>query len=273
MYFSYQKLLNNENSLIMLISEYWTVKAYLTNEIRLGGRADFKQTSSKGEGLVNTLYNEGTSFLNSLSALVGMDSSAQSRTFKTGASSMVNWVGTQPFDLGIEMVFLATSSKDDVRIPVQCLMDATYPSFGKAGFVGDERPAWITSLRAPLDYQRGNYASPKGVLQLRIGKWFKSSSIFIVTTVDPTFSKETTKDGKPLFCTMSVRLQPYRDVCSKEVKKWMGWTEGTIKESKYVSAQGALESANFDEISDKFSEEELQAANKEMKDYYDSLEE
>lgn len=250
MYFSYKDLLNNENAQILISSEFWTVKAYITSEIRFNARTNWGLTSSKGENLVNSLYSQGTSVANMVAGGVGMGGSIQSRQFKTGASTMTNWTGTEPFNIPIDLVFLATNPEDDVRDPVRYLTDGVFPNFGKTLFTGKEKPSWITTMTAPLGYQRGNYENPKGVVQLQIGRWFKTTPIFVIMDTDFTFSKETKKDGLPLYCTGNIRFQAYRDVSVKEVRSWLSNPLSARRTSKFVlpSSKDTLEKPNWDEI-------------------------
>lgn len=51
---------------------------------------------------------------------------------------------------------------------------------------------------------------------LKIGKWFRAMGL-VIDSVNPTFSREVTPDGFPLYARCSVTLSPYRMITAQEM--------------------------------------------------------
>lgn len=253
MAFTYNELYDGPyaaNHQIQIISDRWVVKGFLADETSFDGRAYFREESDPWyQGKLNEVIKAGTSWINSTAAMIGQDDKAGvvTRQVKQAASTMVNWQGTDQFRLNLDLIFVATTLDDDVRVPVRALSEAVFPTFGntggiaeylvesmgvsesgnttgltqRAGEIAHEKNTFVTILNAPLGYQRGNYEKPKGVLRVMLGKWFKSSSIFVLEDSSFRFSKEVMPNGRPLYATGNVMLSTCRSISSTEFKAWL----------------------------------------------------
>jgi len=255
-----------ENHQIQIISDRWTVKGYLTDEVQFDGRAYFREESDpRYQQWLNNLISAATGWYNSTMGMLGGGNKATmvSRQVKAAATTMVNWQGSDQFRLNLDMVFIATTSNDDVRVPVRALSEAVFPTFGSTGGIAEsawesvtsdeqmtiteaakraadasyEKNTFVTVLNAPLGYERGNYETPKGVMRVIIGKWFKSSSIFVCEDSSFRFSKEVMPNGRPLYATGNVQLTTCRPISSTEIKAWLS-SNASVSERFVTHGQG-----------------------------------
>lgn len=231
--------LGAENNQILIVSDKWTVKGFLTEDIRVDGRSHWNEAHDpKYQELANKYLNAGSTFWNQLTSGLGMSNmTMKSRLVKSSATLMVNWEGSENFRITLPLIFVSTSSNDDVRVPVRALYETIYPVFGEFGretlgaAVVDN---FVTIMVAPMGYERGNYSKPQGVMRLLIGKWFKSTSIFVVDDINFSFSKQCSPAGLPLYASGQVTLSSCRPISSTEIKQWM--SSGALPTPKYLSA-------------------------------------
>lgn len=251
MAFTYNELYTGqyaENHQIQIVSDRWVVKGFLTDETSFDGRAFFREENDPSyQEAFNDILRRASGWINSASALAGQTNRAAvpAMQVKQAASTMVNWQSTDLFRLNLDLIFVATSLDDDVRIPVRCLSEAVFPTFGSTGGVAEtfyssiregeslpeatnaaignakEKNTFVTFIMAPMGYQRGNYEKPVGVMRVLLGKWFKSSSIFVCEDSTFRFSKEVMPNGRPLYATGNVMLTTCRPISSTEMKAWL----------------------------------------------------
>lgn len=253
MAFTYNDLYTGEyaeNYQIQIISDRWVVKGFLSDEVQVDGRAYFREESDPTmQRKLNEIISGATGWYNSVvsAARGGNVAGVVSRQVKAAATTMVNWQGTDQFRLNLDMMFIATNLDDDVRVPVRALAEAVFPTFGQGGGIVEslaesvtsdtretissavtkannakyEKNTFVTVLNAPMGYERGNYQTPKGVMRVLLGKWFKSSSIFVCEDSSFRFSKEVMPNGRPLYATGNVQLTSCRPISSTEIKAWM----------------------------------------------------
>jgi len=243
--FTYQDLISGisaENSQVLIVSDKWTVKGFLTDEIRLDGRSNWREAADpKFQDIANKYLSAGTLAWNQIMSGLGAGGMTMtSRQVKSSATLMVNWEGSENFRIAIPLTFVATSSQDDVRVPIRALYEAIYPTFGEFGketlgeSVGGIADNFVTVMNAPLNYERGNYSKPQGVLRLILGNWFKSTSIFVLDDINFNMSSQFMPSGLPIYATGTVILTSCRPVSSTEVKQWM--SKGASPTPKYLTA-------------------------------------
>lgn len=191
------------------------VRGFLAGDIRIAGKADFN-SSDQSSGM-NTLNRWGEGLLstyNSVARGTGLQLPGVGQfQMKSMIGSTVSWQGSDNFFLSIPMMFIAVNKGDDVRKNVADLLWMVYPSVG-GGFP-------ITKVTAPLGYKKGVRDDPESRVGVWIGKWFRSTRIFVAMNVSFSNSQETTLDGLPLFSSGEIMLQAARVVDADEIRSWM----------------------------------------------------
>lgn len=191
------------------------VKGFLAGDIRIAGKADFNSSDQStgmntvnrwAEGLVST-YNSGVGGLG-----IQLPTAGQFQ-MKSMIGSTVSWQGSDNFFLSVPMMFIAVNKGDDVRRNVADLLWTVYPTVG-GGFP-------VTKVTAPLGYKKGVRDDPNSRIGVWIGKWFRTTRIFVAMNVSFTHSQETTFDGRPLFAVGELMLQAARVVDVEEIRSWM----------------------------------------------------
>lgn len=121
------------------------------------------------------------------------------------------WVGSVRPTFPVRLTFIATGGNDDVRVPVQLLSRAVYPSATAGGF-----------LNAPLNYDSSNPLA--STITLFVGTWMNIPKL-VVTNIAFEYSKEVVKldNGTvaPLYAVGVVNLTPYRQPTADEIASYM----------------------------------------------------
>lgn len=187
---------------------------YVTNDLSLSSRGNFGQHESNPltEG-INKIIQHAGKFAASLSGS-GQDflDSIPQRMVKNVAGTIQLYQGTENFSFDIDLLFIALSPEDDITQQVKTFFRATNPTFeGGLDFA--------TLLKAPNDYSFADInAEPKGAFSVSIGKWFRTKQQFILTGFDATFSKETIKNGTPLYATGKASFTSFRILSADEIE-------------------------------------------------------
>lgn len=197
--------------------------------------------------------NEKAAMANQIAAATGVD--AKQFILRNLNQTVAQWVGSDRFSFQLTMLFLATSPKDDVRVPVQVLQRMMLPGqassaipgavagaaagfFGglarsrRTGLAGAVAGAGLGALSgaaldafgggiltAPNGYN-GNATTAHGAVGVTIGNWFRTPRWFVCKTGNPIFSKAHISTGRPLYAVVSIALESYRLLLVDEVAQF-----------------------------------------------------
>lgn len=180
-----------------------SVTAYVTEETTIGGNVTYAQPGDEAFGGITRGANEA---LNAVGALAGgvIGAGFINRQVRTLWSTIATWTSTEKFNFALTLRFYALEKTNDVRVPVRRFLECINPIFD------EEVPAM---MQAPNAY---NYTADT-CISVKIGKWFKSPPLFLVTRVNFRISKETITGGNPLYAEGTVNFQSFRQLSAKEV--------------------------------------------------------
>lgn len=196
------------------------VEGFISSEISMSGSTDFSSGGLSSQ-IQDKIGNIASQVATTYTLLT--DSDIESFQLKTVKDTLMMWQGSENFPLNIPLTFVAIDPEStdmamggDVRLPVRRLMTALYPSF-KSG-----NP--LTSVMwAPNKYKSGQTRNAEGALSVRIGRWFNSKGKkFLLRDANFSFSKETLRDGRPLYATGSIELVSFRILSGEEVAGMLG---------------------------------------------------
>lgn len=208
-----------DNAVILSINDSgsrWAVKGFLTSPISLPMSSTFSdQRDNPSLGWLNSKMSAATELANR-SNLVDL---TQARV-QNIAGSMVSWTDSSKLAMTLELLFVKLSEDDKILDNLKKFYDGVLPEFdspqGGSG-ISNFKPSLV---KAPGGYVLGDAAQPEGVVTLKIGRWLKMVNILVMTNFNPTFSREVTPSGSPLYATASVSLQSYRLISAEEMKSF-----------------------------------------------------
>lgn len=196
-----------------------TVEGFITSNTRLSG----------GNSYNTPLDNSFTDSLSSLASNasqsannLGVTNNAQF-ILKSQVQTVLQWSGSERFSFNVEVLFLSWKIKErNVLRPVKRLLEAVSPlSTGIAGV--DALSLLNLQTIAPLGYTALNVKGVPvgiGLSSVSIGKWFKADQL-VIKNVDLDVSKETLKDGTPLYCTATVHFETFKMLSALEVTQFI----------------------------------------------------
>lgn len=189
---------------IGLPKETELITSYLTQDINIGGTASYTSPGQIG------LAKQASELLNRGAAVANRaETNFASQQITTIFSTVQSWTSSDLFKLQLPLVFIALDRGIDPRIPVKKLLKCVYP-------ISKD----LVTIAAPNEY---NFTSST-CCSLRIGSWFLTPKIFLITSVNFSFSKETTPDGWPLFATGTISMQSYQQIFADEVEEFLSYS-------------------------------------------------
>jgi len=192
---------------IGLPKETELITSYLTQDISIGGSASY---TSPGQielaKQASELLNRGAAVANR----AGTNFANQQIT--TIFSTVQSWTSSDLFKLQLPLVFISLDRGIDPRIPVKKLLKCVYP-------ISKD----LVTISAPNEY---NFTSST-CCSLRIGSWLLTPKIFLITSVNFSFSKEVTTDGWPLFATGTISMQSYQQIFADEIEEFLSYAGPT----------------------------------------------
>lgn len=178
-----------------------TVTAFVVSDFSFGTSAEYNsEWEFEKQKTISDAINRVASFFNDNKTGVAQIS------LKSLAQTISTWTGTEKPQFNIDVLFI--SYNPDVRPldRVRELLGGVFPE--SLGLV----------LVAPMKYAPGP-KSASGVWNIKIGTWFDAPNQ-ILRQVNPTFSKEVTPDGRPLYAKVNVVFEPYRMISYAEFKSY-----------------------------------------------------
>jgi hypothetical protein len=194
---SIQKLANNPASIVVVSipGAGNSVNGFIIDAISVDGNASYNTPLYSGaqEGLNDNL--------NRLKAVPGLSSVIPNISPIEASQTIAAWTGTSKPVFNVRMIFVALDDNTDVRTPTLKLYRTVYP-------VG-EKIVKGQFFRPPLDYAVNTDGTGKNTITVQIGRWFRGGGM-IMKDVNFTFSKQTIKNGTPLYAEGSIQFEPYR---------------------------------------------------------------
>lgn len=112
------------------------------------------------------------------------------------------WQNSSKPNFNLNMIFVNTEPKDNILNDCAFLMSCIYPA-----------SLSTNTMSPPVFFTEDN------TLDVKIGTWFYATNV-IITGVNAKLSKETIKDGKPLYAVISVAFKSFRQLTAKEYMNW-----------------------------------------------------
>lgn len=182
------------------------VEGFLSQDFHITGAADYQ--TPEGSAAQQKFSDTVNSIKKTVNRFGGNSVQTQ---LKNIHGTILDWQGTQNFQMTLPFLFVATRRAADVRTQVKIMMAALYPEIEGGNFFG--------KLVAPNRYVSGKAGTADGAVSIHIGKWFKTEQVFLINGCDFTFSKETMEDtGYPLWAQGSASFISYRLLGTKEVQ-------------------------------------------------------
>jgi len=184
-----------------------SITAYISEEFMVGGNAMYSQPGDEAFGGLGRL---GSDAINTIGAFAGgaFGKSFVNRQVRTVWSTISTWTGTDKFMFTLTLRFYAMQKGDDVRVPVRRFLECVNPIF-------DTKIPFM--MQAPNAYDfTGNTC-----IAVKIGKWFKTPPLFLITDTNWRFSKETVTGGNPLYAEGTAKFQSFRQLSAEEVSKFL----------------------------------------------------
>lgn len=209
----YDDLKDNANYQIVLIlddqanKKTRTVTSVLQNDISLAGGNDF---TTAGDILRDfPIAGKALQIKDKATA----SSKALGKSIVTQFETSLVWSNSLKPVLNVEMTFYqdSLSTQKDILEDYLAIKAAVLPS------------AQGEFYKSPLGFKIGDLKKrtlkQQGMVSIQIGKWFKMVNAVIVSE-SFTFSKEVNREGKPLFITGSVSLEPSKAITYSQFQKY-----------------------------------------------------
>lgn len=189
-----------------------SIVAYATDNFNFSGTPIYNTPGVEA----STLQTQWSAAYNELMSAAGAWSQQTGKSFpnlqiKTLHSTISTWMYTDKLKFTLNLKFFALQPSDDVRIPVRRLVHCAYPIFSE-------------SVPAILFAPNGYDFTEKNCLAIKIGKWFKTPPLFLLTDFRFSFSKETITNGTPLYAEGSASFESYRILSADEVASFITGT-------------------------------------------------
>lgn len=224
--------LENPNSAVHLISTgKMHIRGFLTEDISFGNSATYAAEAETD--FLTSLNQKAGITIQTINSLILPNGMSQYQ-IKSAISSIQSWRSSSSLELTIPLVFIATSPKDDVRVPVIQLQRAVLPIF-------DGLSGTANLIEAPLGYTSGIMKSPRGVFSVNIGKWLGIPPLMLITSAVFTFSKETIITGLPLYAIGKVSMISFRIISAIDVERMLsGNSNANLAGSESSSSRYSL---------------------------------
>lgn len=205
----YEKELLNKNYQFVIATKKWNVVGIMTSDIGFSGGNDYSSVKDVlGDLPIIGKAIEAKDKLGNIFKISG-------RSNITDFESRLVWNNSKKPQFTVEYRFLNTKvhgsdSPKDALYKAKTLHSAVLPTMGEPA-KGLRKGAFF---RSPLNYKFFE-SGAQGVLSLSIGKWFMASDL-LVTDCHFTPSKQVMSDGRPLYVTGSITLEPYQAITYAE---------------------------------------------------------
>lgn len=178
-----------------------TVTAFVTSDFSFGTSSEYNaEWEFEKQKPLAEAFNRLTSVINAGGADIAQIS------LKSLSQTISTWTGTEKPQFNIDLLFVSYDPNVRPLDRVRDLMGGIFPE--SLGMV----------LVAPMKYAPG-LKSASGIWNIKIGTWF-DAPYQILRQVNPTFSKEVTPDGRPLYAKVNVVFEPYRMISYNEFKSY-----------------------------------------------------
>jgi len=197
---------NKSAKIIVIGLQGGDIEGYLNQDISLSGATDWQMPEGSAS---QQKFSETVNNIKTVTNRFG--GNAAQTQYKNIIGTLMQWQGSQNYTITLPFLFVAMRAGEDVRSQVKILMGSLYPEIsGSMDF--------FSKLKAPNSYTiKGSNA--EGVCSIKIGKWFQSPKLFLLTGCDFTFSKETMSDTQyPLWAQGSASFMSYRLLGRSEVE-------------------------------------------------------
>lgn len=132
---------------------------------------------------------------------------------KNFRESILYYNGSKSLDLQYNGILVASKETDDLNRLVEPLLELTNPDFDISAF-------FDLTMVAPLGYAP-NATDPNGKVAVKIGRWFRSTRVYVLMDANITVSKAKLPNGKPLYLGVQISLKPSRMLSINEVKGFL----------------------------------------------------
>ena len=136
--------------------------------------------------------------------------------------SVSSYQNSGKLGFSLNLTFLATRTTDNVIDEVNALQCCTLPAkFENKPQNSDKDKFPLGRVIAPMNYTM----TEDTCISVNIGRWFRTPQVWLISSVNAKFSKETIKGtGLPLYATASVTFEAYRMMDAEDVKGWFALT-------------------------------------------------
>lgn len=203
---------NNKNSQILIniptSEETIMVKGFVTDMLNINAQSSYTSPleSQAQQNLSNSL-----AALQGLMTSTGAADQSLIPHFGRSLQQSVNvWTGSEKPVFDIRLTFVALSPTDNVMGMIMDLYRAVYPTT-KSAFKAD-------LLNPPLGYiPRPDAKIAENTISISIGRWFRAHGLNM-KNVNFTPSKETIKNGSPLYAEGNITVEPFRMITFEEFR-------------------------------------------------------
>ena len=121
--------------------------------------------------------------------------------------------GSESLDLSFSGILIANKETDNLNQLIKPLLDLTNPDFDPSGGLS-------FTLGAPLGYSPNNVSS-QGKIAVKVGRWLKTSRVYLLDSAKTKISTAKLPNGKPSWIELDIKLVPFRLLSVKEVKSFL----------------------------------------------------
>jgi len=190
------QLMSNRDACVLIITPKDRIKGLIMNPFSFSGNADFGTVGMMG------LQQKAGEMMSKTAATLGVGQQIRLEAFK---NTLATYQGTAKPPINVSFTVVAVRPDDDVRGVVTALFKGVFPS-NKAGMV-----------MPPFDLADED---PTKLCAVSIGRWFATTRALVIKNVDPSFSKEVTPKGLPLYVQVNVALECFKLPTADEVAGW-----------------------------------------------------